>query len=609
MSTESRDYEFGRIVSVDVVTLGDNLAADAASGAATITVEDAADFDEGGGQLVLNSVPYTYISCDDDTGVITLAGTLSAAAVEGDEVYVYDPQYVTVSTDKVAQVAVIGDDGSVDMLECAIALHLVDKVAEGIRGNQGEAVKLELDGGEWVVVDIAGLGDPNASGTLFYEDSLTVAATGVQTLNLTYEPIPHSEHLYWNGLYQPGSEWTRVAQVVTCADSPTGAVAVGDNLTMEYAYRKGIYAPPIAGVPYATEVLADSPLAWYRMGESGDYGSGGTGSDMFSGATGISLDSISGATANSAFTLETGEPFPTGVFANKSAWWSFTSPVDQDVRIDTQLSSTGSNVDTEMAVYTGGAVGSLTKIASDGDSGGNLTSLLTFAATAGVGYSLQVCAYNNLDMSYTVRLTGNRMADSSGSNRHGNYKAGGSAYLTKGVTGLLSDDSNKAAHFVAGQDCRGFVPYASWMAQTAFSVEFIIETTASTGTIAARSDTSNTVWTATLNAGAVRFARAGTSTSSIVESPTALNDGMRHHCLWTYDDTTGGRLLVDGVLVDTDIAASGPVSNTQPLTIAADNQGVGGGNFYDGILDEFAFYGTKLPDARSLAHYSAMVGG
>ena len=607
MSTLSRDYEFGRIVSVDVVTFGDNLAADAASGASSITVEDAADFDEGGGSLLLNGVAYTYTSCDDDTGVITLSGTLSGAAVEGDAVEVWDTQYLAVATEKVAQVAVIGDDGSVDMLEAAIALHLVDKVQEGIRGNVGEAVKLELDGGEWVVVDISGLGDPNSAGGLFYEDSLTVTATGVQTLNLTYEPRPHSEHLYWNGVYQPGSEWSRVGQVVTVPDSPTGAVEVGDQLVMEYAYLKGIFAPPIAGVPYATEVLADTPEFWARLGETGDYAAGPVGVNNI-GTNPIALNAISLATPNNSFDMEVGEPYPTGIVSGKTGWWSFTVPVDQEVRVDTQLTYVGGNADTEIAVrdMTGGGWG--TVVAASGDDGGNNTSLLTFAATTGVIYAVQVGAYNSNIMEYVLRVTGNHLADSSGNARHGNYTSGGIYYLTRGVTGLLSDDSNKAAQFVASQACRGLVPYASWMTQSALTVEAIIESTQTDGVIVCRGVTGTQSWLLNLTGGKLRFTRFG-SVNSQATTTASFNDGQRHHVVATYDATNGTLLYVDGALVATSAPATSPSTTTEPLTIASDNTTPGGGTMYEGILDEVAFYGTALSASRVLAHYSAMVGG
>lgn len=246
MSTLSRDYEHGKIISVDVVTLGDNLSEDAALAATTITVEDAADFDEDGGQLLLNGAVYVYTAADDDTGIITLDTPLVAAAVEGDEVAVYDPLYLTASTDKVAQVAVIGDDGNVDTLECIIAMHIADELEEGVRGNTGESVKLELDGGEWAIVDVLGLADKGNHGTtstvLAYQDAITVEEAGAgisQAIYLTHLPITHSEHTYWNGVYQPGTEWTRYGGTVSIPD-PDGVIKVGDELVCEYLYQNGL---------------------------------------------------------------------------------------------------------------------------------------------------------------------------------------------------------------------------------------------------------------------------------------------------------------------------------------------------------------------------------
>lgn len=267
MSTKRREYEYGRLVSVDIVPLGDNLAADATAGATSITVEDACDFDEDGGLLLLDAVVYAYATWveDDSTGVGTLSGLLpplAANATEGTVVAVYDPMYATAATDKVAQVEVVGDDGNVDMLEADIALHLVDKIDEGVRGVNGEQVKLELEGDEWVIIDIFGLGDPNASGTLFKRDAMTVAATGAQTFPLTYEPIQDSLHLRWEPINLDDTAWTRAGKIVTI---PTpNYFEVGDVLTAKYAYRKGSITP---AVDFPALVLGYNPLAYYRHGE------------------------------------------------------------------------------------------------------------------------------------------------------------------------------------------------------------------------------------------------------------------------------------------------------------------------------------------------------
>ena len=272
MSTKRREYEYGRIVSVDIVPLGDNLAADVSAGASSITVEDAADFDEDGGLLLLAGTVYAYTTWaeDESTGVgtITLSGTLGAVASEGDEVAVYDPMYATAASDKVCQVEMVGDDGNVDMLEAALAMHLSDKLEEGVRGLNGEQVKLEIEGDEWRIVDILGLGDRSggsgqASGVLAEQDQTTVTTAGVptQSIILKHTPILNSEHGYWNGVYQQGSEWTRYGQVMVFPD-PDGLMKVGDELTCEYLYTPGTdFSDPGSGIELIGAVWYDLDVA------------------------------------------------------------------------------------------------------------------------------------------------------------------------------------------------------------------------------------------------------------------------------------------------------------------------------------------------------------
>ena len=215
---------------------------------------------------------------------------------------------------------------------------------------------------------------------------------------------------------------------------------------------------------------------------------------------------------------------------------------------------------------------------------------------------------DNLLAWWTLNEASGTRADSSGNGRHGNYTAGGVYYLTRGVTGLLSDDTNKAARFVASQACRGLIPYSSWMVQTAFSVEAIIESTQGDGVIASRGFSGSQSWLLNLTGGKLRFTRFGSGGNSQATSAT-FNDGQRHHVLATYDATNGTILYADGVQVATAAPATTPVTTTEPLTIASDGTTPGGGTFYEGDLDEVAFYGSALSASRAVAHYNAMVGG
>jgi SOS-response transcriptional repressor LexA len=93
-------------------------------------------------------------------------------------------------------------------------------------------------------------------------------------------------------------------------------------------------------------------------------------------------------------TKESGEPNHAGNIGGKSIWYKWTPEISGTTTIDT---SGGNNIDTLLAVYTGGAVNSLTEVASNDDenhAGGVITSKLSFAATAGTTYRIAVDGYN-----------------------------------------------------------------------------------------------------------------------------------------------------------------------------------------------------------------------
>jgi hypothetical protein len=85
-------------------------------------------------------------------------------------------------------------------------------------------------------------------------------------------------------------------------------------------------------------------------------------------------------------TKEPGEPNHAGSPGGASVWWSWTAPANGTVRITT----TNSDFDTLLGVYTGSSVSNLTEVASDDDSGGRLTSLVDLSVTAGTNYQIAV---------------------------------------------------------------------------------------------------------------------------------------------------------------------------------------------------------------------------
>jgi hypothetical protein len=88
---------------------------------------------------------------------------------------------------------------------------------------------------------------------------------------------------------------------------------------------------------------------------------------------------------------EPGEPNHAGDPGGASVWWSWIAPSGGGVTIDTK----GSNFDTLLAAYTGSLLTNLTLMASSDDVSSNqLTSSITFQATAGTEYLIAVDGFN-----------------------------------------------------------------------------------------------------------------------------------------------------------------------------------------------------------------------
>jgi hypothetical protein len=89
---------------------------------------------------------------------------------------------------------------------------------------------------------------------------------------------------------------------------------------------------------------------------------------------------------NQNATSEPGEPLHAGKPGGKSIWYTWQASFTGVISLATQ----GSDFDTLLAVYTGTNVAKLTPVASDDDSGGFFTSLVTFNVTAGTNYQIAV---------------------------------------------------------------------------------------------------------------------------------------------------------------------------------------------------------------------------
>ena len=88
---------------------------------------------------------------------------------------------------------------------------------------------------------------------------------------------------------------------------------------------------------------------------------------------------------NELATAERGEPRHARLRAQHSLWFRFRAPATGRFRLSTE----GSSFDTRIAVYRGGALGSLRRVASNDDaSARTVSSRLTFRATRGTTYRI-----------------------------------------------------------------------------------------------------------------------------------------------------------------------------------------------------------------------------
>jgi hypothetical protein len=118
-------------------------------------------------------------------------------------------------------------------------------------------------------------------------------------------------------------------------------------------------------------------------------GPGGPVNDDF--ASGQVLSGASGTVSadTTAATREVGEPTIIGNAGGRSLWYAWTAPASGSVTVDTH----GSAFDTTLAVYTGSSLSGLGKLVENDDTS-DTTSSVTFVATAGVSYRIQVDGYN-----------------------------------------------------------------------------------------------------------------------------------------------------------------------------------------------------------------------
>ena len=227
--------------------------------------------------------------------------------------------------------------------------------------------------------------------------ALGASTGGGMSVNVSTRPAP----------LRTSQQGAILATVTKSGTALTGATVTGSFQSQNLTFRDngaspdeiandGIYAAnanaPAAAGSYSLALSATHPSSTAFTGAfTLSVTAPGPVNDDFAAATVISQQSTQVHGTNTGATAQTGEPAHLGTTAARvSVWWKWTPAQTAPATITTF----NSNYDTLLAVYSGTQVGSLTRLASNDDSGGTTQSSLTFSATGGRSYYLAVDGYN-----------------------------------------------------------------------------------------------------------------------------------------------------------------------------------------------------------------------
>ncbi len=199
----------------------------------------------------------------------------------------------------------------------------------------------------------------------------TTASRGTfsSQVTVTWEAVDHAASYEVHRSVSLGGEKTLLASPTSTQFDDTTAPS---GLAFTYWVRAvnaagtGVFGAPATGFVSTTQVNNDN----------------------FANAVLISGTSTSVVASNQNATAENGEPGHASDRARRSIWWLWSAPSSGTATISTA----GSDFDTVVAIYTGGAVSGLTEINSNDDWNGQ-TSQVSFEAVANQTYSFAVDGY------------------------------------------------------------------------------------------------------------------------------------------------------------------------------------------------------------------------
>lgn len=197
------------------------------------------------------------------------------------------------------------------------------------------------------------------------------------------------------------------------------------------------------------------------------------------------------------------------------------------------------------------------------------------------------------------------MTDSSGNARHGTYNN----TPVLGVTGLLVGDSDTCVDFTGDDHATG----TSMPSTSSRTVECLIRPDAVTGANRSFLDMDDS-WGRMFqlrltSSGYIEFI-AWNSTGGIffATGTTALSAGSTYHVAAVFDHVAGAATIyVNGAVYQT-AAVTGTAANNGALFRIGANASSGINAYFDGRIDEVAYYGSALSSTRIAAHYAAATG-
>ncbi len=141
-------------------------------------------------------------------------------------------------------------------------------------------------------------------------------------------------------------------------------------------------------------------------GESGDvaltylHSTAASANNNFASRSTLTGSSVTVAASNIVATRETGEPTHASA-GERSLWWTWTAPESGTLN----LSTAGSTFDTLLGIYTGTAVGALTRVATDDDGGPDYTSSISTPVVRGTAYQIAVDGYGGANGRIVLALS------------------------------------------------------------------------------------------------------------------------------------------------------------------------------------------------------------